>query len=389
MRCFWFFIMAIITPSLEARVPLAGEISHESIQEPENDHEWVHHRTRFYAGFKSESQALEQADLFWGYEVSGFFLHDDALRGQDRDEFRWDNLQLSLFKDIFSLRMGWQTVHWGETLGPSLLDLINPRDLRDPSDWLQSNRKLAVPLLLFAISKDKATFEVWSSPASSQGLLPDFWQGVPVEIVGRKVQHDFGLRLGQRWAGWDLKFQALQHEARIPALVFSLQAFEPMIQASFPRQTSYGLSLSQAWDNIVLRSEVLHARSEEIPVQNLMDFAENQAVVGIDGNWGEHFFWGTELRASQQKSMRPIDEHVQWLIVQGRWNFFDDRLKPLIYLTQRLDARDAYQRYELAHDILPSLKLSANWEAFQSDGKGLFARLEAADRLGLGLRWEF
>jgi hypothetical protein len=168
-----------------------------------------------------------------------------------------------------------------------------------------------------------------------------------------------------------------------------MRDFEPFIDATFPVLTSVGLTVSQAWNNSVLRSEILHSTSQDLPSDNLLDFARNQAVVGLDGTWGDHFFWGSELRYSYQESQLDRDRDLGWVIAQGQWNLWDERVKPLIHLMQRVQHHDAYQRYEVIGHIKTAWEIGLAWEAFQSSPQGYFTRLRAYDRLGLTVHWTF
>jgi hypothetical protein len=154
-------------------------------------------------------------------------------------------------------------------------------------------------------------------------------------------------------------------------------------------QTSLGFTVSQAWNNTVFRSEFVHATSGGLPEDNLLDFARDQMTFGYDGTWGDHFFWGTELRYSHQESAELRNRDLGWVIVQGQWSLWKERVKPLIHLMQRIQYHDAYQRYEITGTVGKAWGLGIAWEAFQSSETGYFSRLQAYDRLNLNVSWEF
>jgi hypothetical protein len=368
---------------------VSGTVSQESIREPQRDQPWVHQRSRLYLLSKSEDEVVGDSRVLWSYEASGHMQYDSAEDWADRFEARVENFLVRTYRDQWSTRIGWQTVSWGETLGPSLIDVINPRDLRDPSSWLRGDQKLAVPLVLLGWSRDSMMVDVWGSPYAPQSLLPDEWQELTIENNDSTRAAEFGIRAGERIAGWDMKVYAMRHRARTPAMSLALKNLEPVIEAAFPIQTSLGFTLSQAWDNTVLRSEILHAEAGDLPDGNLLDFARDQAVVGVDGSWGDHFFCGSEFRYSYQKSAQVRDRDLGWVIVQGQWSLWDERIKPLVHLMQRVQHHDAYQRYEVNGTVETAWELGVSWEAFQSSAKGYFTRLQAYDRLGLNVRWNF
>jgi len=367
---------------------LSGGLSQESIREPVQDQPWVHHRSRLHLLAKSDDEVLGTSRVLWSYEAAGFFQYDAAADPGERIEARVENFLVRAYRDQWNARMGWQTINWGETLGPSLIDVINPRDLRDPSYWLRGDHKLAVPLLLVGWSRDSLTVDAWASPSAPQSLLPSEWQNITIDNNDASRLTEFGMRAGERVDGWDMKIYAMRQRTRTPTMSLQLRDFEPFIDASFPLQTSLGLTVSQAWDNVVLRAEALHAEAD-LPAENLLDFARNQAVVGLDGSWGDQFFWGSELRYSHQESSLIRDRDLAWIIAQGRWTFWDERLKPLIHVMQRVQHHDAYQRYEIASTIPSGLELGISWEAFQSSPNGYLTRLGANDRLGLTMSWDF
>ncbi len=368
---------------------VSGSLSQESIREPQQDQPWVHHRSRLHLLSKSEDEVLGDSRVLWSYEAAGFLQYDSAADPGERAEGRLENFLIRAYRDNWNTKLGWQTVTWGETLGPSLIDLINPRDLRDPSYWLRADQKLAIPLLLVGWSRDSMMVDVWGSPYAPQSLLPDVWQNLSIENDDDTRNAEYGLRAGDRIAGWDMKIYAIRHRARTPAMSLEINNSDPMIQASFPLQTSLGFTVSQAWDSTVLRSEIMHADSSELPEGNLLDFARDQAVLGLDGSWGDHFLWGTEFRYSHQKSAQLRDRDLAWVIAQGQWSLWNDRIKPLVHVMQRVQQHDAYQRYELAGTLETAWELGLSWEAFQSSNKGYFTRLQAYDRLSLTVRWGF
>lgn len=369
---------------------VSGSLSQESIREPQRDDKpWVHHRSRLHLLSKTDDEVLGHSRILWSYEMSGFVQYDAEEESGDRTELRVENFVVRAYRDQWNARVGWKTLNWGETLGPSLIDVINPRDLRDPSYWLRGDHKLGVPLLLVGWSRDSIAVDAWVNPWAPQSLLPDEWQGISIENHDKTNLTEFGVRAGDRFAGWDMKVYAMRHRARTPAMSLQMESVDPIIKASFPIQSSFGLTLSQAWENTVLRSEVLHSESSDLPEDNLLDFARNQAVVGYDGTWGDHFFWGTELRYSYQESQLARDKELGWVIAQGRWTLWDERVKPLVHLMQRVQHHDAYQRYEIKGNIKTAWEIGVAWEAFQSSRQGYFSRLQAYDRLGLTVHWEF
>jgi hypothetical protein len=368
---------------------VSGHVSHEAVREPQRDQPWVHQRSRLHLLSKSEDEVLGDSRVLWSYEASGQVQYDSEEDSNERFEARVENFLLRMYRDQWNTRFGWQTLSWGETLGPSLIDVINPRDLRDPTYWLRGDQKLSVPLLLVGWSRESMMVDVWGSPYAPQSILPDEWQNVPIENNDSSRAAEFGIRAGERIAGWDMKVYAMRHRARTPAMSLALKGLEPVITATFPMQTSLGFTVSQAWDTTVLRSEILHAEAGDLPDGNLLDFARDQAVVGVDGSWGDHFFWGGEFRYSHQKSAQVRDRDLAWVIVQGQWSLWDERIKPLIHLMQRVQHHDAYQRYEVTGTVKTAWELGVSWEAFQSSAKGYFTRLQAYDRLGFHVRLSF
>jgi hypothetical protein len=369
---------------------VSGSVSQESIREPEGDQPWVHHRSRLYLQSKSkEKKFSRRTKLLVSFEASGFVQYDAAEDPGEKLEARVENLFVRTYRGNWNTRIGWQAVTWGETLGPSVIDVINPRDLRDPSYWLRGNQKLAVPLVLVGWSEDSKIIDVWANPYAPRSLLPDEFQDVSIENKDKTGLAEFGARIGSVERGWDMKYYIMRHRSRTPAINLSFENLAPKMEARFPMQTSLGFTVSQAWDNVVFRGEAMHAESDDWPDGNLMDFARDQVVAGLDGTWGDHFFWGTELRYSRQDSLLEQDRNVAWIIAQGRWSLWQDRVRPLVYMMQRIQEHDAHQRYEVSGVFRSVWTAGLYWEAFQSSTQGYFARLQAEDRLGLTLQWDF
>ena len=93
-------------------------------------------------GEVSSSLIYAQPSYKASYDGSLLFEFDSKVRGQasiisiEQGQYRTQNevglraLSFSVSQNQWRLKGGFQEIPWGETFGFSILDLVNPRDLR-------------------------------------------------------------------------------------------------------------------------------------------------------------------------------------------------------------------------------------------------------------------
>lgn len=391
MMFYWIIglLLTVSTHRLLADETTHGGIELEAARNLDSDAQWVHQRSTLSLDKKLPMTQLGGSEILWGGRFAGFYRYDKALPNREQNEWRPSHVSLGIYGNGWSSQIGWQTVSWGETLGPSLVDLANPRDLRDASAWLLGDQSLAAPMLTGALNHENLVAEFWLSPSSPHAKLPEHWLKLPLIAEDRQDSTEFGARAGGLWAGWDIKLYVLQHASRLPAIRLQTEADTPTLRASFPEQRSIGLTLSQSLQNLVLRAEALQTHYKIEPQESRLAMPVEQFTIGLDSSHEAEFWLGTEVRLSQNISAQTVDQNSQWIIVQTGGNFFDGHFKPRLYTAQRLDLDENFWRIQLASELAHGFESRLAWEQLRGESASLLGTWQVPALASIALSWDF
>ncbi len=158
----------------------------------------------------------------WLVQTSGyarFFLPGDYehdIHGMPAREFRVNELYLQRSTDSHSFRFGRQTIVWGETVGNSVLDVINTTEFRDLSIIDIEDARLNQWLLNWDYYGNNATFSSFINlypdfdrvPPEGSPLRPELPWHLPSQPDQDRNRMEAGTRWSRSFTGSDVAIMA-------------------------------------------------------------------------------------------------------------------------------------------------------------------------------------
>jgi hypothetical protein len=202
----------------------------------------------------------------------GLALHTNLYFAVDTDrEFiennewyviRPDSLFLEFQRDFFRATAGMQQITWGESFGLPIVDVVNPVDLSEPIGSESQDYKIAVPVTSIEFIGGNFYLQGLYVPLARRSPIPDELNGIPViELPPFRVGEasEYGGRVGYLFPfGLDLKALYYRHNSRLPRFELDLSSpTEPRLIVAETTQNSYGFSISQSLDDVVIRADAV------------------------------------------------------------------------------------------------------------------------------------
>jgi len=157
---------------------------------------------------------LIQASGFARFYLPGDYEHD--VHGMPAREFRVNELYVQRSTDNQSVRFGRQTIVWGETVGNSVLDVINTTEFRDLSIIDIEDARLNQWLLNWDYYGNNVTFSSFVNllpdfdriPPEGSPLRPELPWHLPSEPDQDRNRFEAGTRWSRSFAGSDVAIMA-------------------------------------------------------------------------------------------------------------------------------------------------------------------------------------
>ena len=288
----------------------------------------------------------------------------------------------------FILEGGTKLILWSEMIGPSLVDITNPRDLRDPAQLVKSDRPLASPLVYASFTNAiLGTTEAYFSPEPAVPRMPYLLNGYPVEQPQPMSNYEGGVRWGRLFWGLDLKLLSVLHRSRIPQLVLVTDKDGTHWTAGWPLMHTSGGTASYAFDYIVLRGEATSSApySDPDPVMRTYPTTKtNQATLAAD------FTYGDLLIGLQGQAIQP-EQQIVGIAVPENWagSYLQYHFTPLantevsfngLYY-RRTNTNDVFHREALQLALGDHTRFSLAWESFIADKEPIFLLLQKENRV--------
>ena len=281
---------------------------------------------------------------------TGLSVEAAARAWADPDGYEFDlrALAVRLKAGPFVAAVGVQEIAWGETFGQPIVDIVNPRDFRDPlmldMDWLRLPVFCANLKLLF----ESFRLQVVATPYPRNNTVPDAkspFTFFPAQTAGFPVrpQKDFPLtnwgadgEYGGRVSflfgfGLDVSAFYFWHWNRRPTYqVVVGDDLAPALQPVQERIHSAGLSFSKAFGSLVLRGDTaVHVNEPwqtSDPTQ-IKHITHVQAVIGLDYTTESQWMFGVQYHFE----MRGTDQFLNSASARIALSFFDGHLEPEIF----------------------------------------------------------
>ncbi len=161
----------------------------------------------------------------------------------------------------FTLSLGQQEVSWGENLLMPILDLVNPRDFRNPKGYYDPASKMPVPMINLNYKEADWTAQLIAVPQAIRSRQPDTVAdfGVRDERKYRLgLDGEYGGTVGTRIESLDAKLYYWSAWPRVPAYTFTPFSGSSDIQIEEQRVDTSGLSFSYAEASWLLRGDFAH-----------------------------------------------------------------------------------------------------------------------------------
>jgi hypothetical protein len=296
-------------------------------------------------------------------------------RSTDRSRANWSVplVRLDLRKDSDELRLGYQTLSWGELLGPSAVDVVSPRDFRSPTGGLSMQEKLPQPMAIWNHKSGRLSWQLVATPEPKSMILPEAFRGVTVSVPdSSKLSPEYGGNASLFLGGTSVKAYVYEHANRFP-----LWRLAGTLQSDVQRQRTAALTADYAWDFFVLRSEAVHTS----PVNDLTH-AIRHITVAFDASFEAEDLIGFQLTRTQSESRRD-----DWFGAFARGKYFGRYVCPELSLYQNIKSRDLWQKLEVRSYLTDSLEGAISFEQFRYDDLTALSWVDDKSRYSMQLTW--
>ena len=315
-----------------------------------------------------------------------FYDMDRPLREHPYAEGLLSEGLLRLKYRSLSVETGYKILSWGEMIGPSVVDLANPRRLRDPAQLIKNDQKLASPMVYASFVHGLlGTIEGYYAPEPPAPRMPYRLDGYPVEQPKPLIGQEWGARWGRLFSGLDLKLLSLTHRSRLPQLTLVPDSADGHWTTGWPMMQTSGATASYAFDYVVLRGEAVTSVPQSDPdpaMKELPTTTVNQSTVAAD------LTLGNLLVGAQGQVIQPLKE-ILGVVAPEHWGglYLQYHFDPPINLSfngllyKRTDSNDAFHRESLQLDLGEHTRFTVTWENFIADKEPLFLLLKKENRV--------
>jgi hypothetical protein len=220
--------------------------------------------TRYF--IRQESSAvLYKKSLGLALHTNLYFAVDTDREFIENNEWyviRPDSLFIEFQRDFFRATAGMQQISWGESFGLPIVDVVNPVDLSEPIGSESQDYKIAVPVTGVEFIGGNFYLQGLYVPLARRSPIPEELNGIEVvKLPSFKVGEasEYGGRVGYLFPfGLDLKAFYYHHNSRLPRFELDLSSStQPRLIVAETTQNSYGFSISQPLDDVVIRADAL------------------------------------------------------------------------------------------------------------------------------------
>ena len=362
--------------------------------------------------------------------ASGYFDYDLAVRDwtDEKGELYYLHLNeayLTVDTEKFDLIVGRKMMRWGTGDGINPMDLINPRDYRDPISGGRSDTR--VPILLadgmFLIGSVTVEGVIIPKPEVNKFSLPDSpWEPEGLRNLRRSAatgaivlspaekpdnwfsDAEYALKISTVWKGCDLALLYYNGYTDNPAFHRKYLADGKMqFTATYPHYQAYGLNFAKGFDRVTIRGELAAKKdllfsidpddkkyredSDGLVGRNLY-----QGVIGIDRTFFTdlytNFQFFADYIADGQKSL-VVKRKTHGIAFEIRDKFLDDDLSAGFrgsYFTSNDGS---------VIEIFAEYKIGDNWQiapgclVFNGSQDSRFGQYRKNDMFYLRLRYSF
>lgn len=346
--------------------------------------------------------------------------YSDAVRNDQRAEFRLGETYLDFAAGGWDWRVGRQHVVWGEMVGLFFADVVSAKDLREhllPDFQMIRIPQWAVRSEYFGDDDFHAevvwipfpSFDEIGRPFSTaqSGAGSDFYPyplspaGIPSlraeQKPGYALDHsNFGVRLSKLTGGWDLSgfyYTSMDSAATYLRDAVAKDVFTPV----HGRIWQGGGSLAKDLGSFVLKAEAVYSHGRRYNVVNLTDSDGVVKQNTLDWAVGLDFNPDADTRLNTQFFQRVYFDHDPDINFDQFENGFSVLLhhdfprkwEAEVLLISSLNRRDWLLRPKVAWRFQPNWRLSMGLDIFDGPTTGIFGQYDAQDRVYTELKYDF
>ena len=199
--------------------------------------------------------------------------------------------------------------------------MVNPVDLSEPIGSESQDYKIAVPVSSVELIGGNFYLQGLFVPLARRSPIPDEVNGIKViELSPFKVGEgsEYGGRVGYLFPfGLDLKALYYHHNSRLPRFELDVSSpMEPRLIVAETTQNSYGFSISQSLDDVVIRADALYESgyltpaitratpAAEAPFRKTRVADRVQVVAGADYTTGGGNMFGLQFQFENVQNPR-------------------------------------------------------------------------------------
>ena len=347
-----------------------------------------------------------RADVESAYASTPTRYSGDVVKKDSQSFFLRDNY-FQYSKGPIRLKLGYQQVVWGEAFGFYYADIVNPKDLRELGLGDLSRNRLDIPMLNFQWLAGSSGLQLLYIPKAQNDLLPSVgseFLKVPSyyvssltlsrEPLSPMTQAELGARLTYQIGSWDWSIFYLDAYDRFPVLDLRTNpsTYQPELIPHPYRLKSSGITVTQAWNDWLIRSEIIFKQQRFMNTGSMTSLSQDQAdqwigVVGIDlppvKGWMFQIQYSEDQTADKEWAFRKkreslgslrisrtinSDIELEWMynhsmhdggyLWQAKASFALDRQFSLDIGMDRFDGRDdsSFGQYKNASRVFAVLK---------------------------------
>ncbi len=287
---------------------------------------------------------------------------------------------------VLDIKLGLQTVTWGETFGIPIADVVNPVDLSRTPRIDAESRKIPLGIMNLKALLGSFNLQIIYTPLPRLSALPQPANAGQSESL--KINTDpnrFNLwtdaELGGKFGylfdfGLDINAFYCSHWNRMPVFYSSIVEQRLLVQRQESRVESYGLTGSQAFDAIVLRADtVVHHNIPRTQALGIYPRYHNlwQTAFGVDYSTGEQDNFGLHFQSDVWEKIPYGLKNKVYMWGGSRVQLvFNNRNQSLEgFFLRGIRHSDSWLRVAASSNIISSWKISgeANLISQGSDGE--------------------
>lgn len=342
--------------------------------------------------------------------------YPDNVEDDQETETELRETYLDISRGNMDLRLGKQTIVWGEAVGLFFADVVNAKDLREfvlpdfnyirKPQWsglleytgdLSHLEFIWIPKLEFNdYGVSGSEFPV--ALAVPEGVSPSVASAV--EPASNFKNSEYGTRLSYFMSGWDLSLFYLytwDKEGANFRVINSATSYT--FTPTYKRLRISGMTVAKEIKDIIFKAEVIYTSGKYFA---LLDSADADGVTKadyIDYLIGMDYTFFDDLEANFQFMQRVIPDHDGRFFRQDhirntgsvrlKTGLFDNAVEPELMVISSLEELDIMIRPKVGFTFKDNWRLYVGADIFAGESDGVFGQYKDKDRIYTEIGYSF